>query len=294
MKSKMYSEIELALASKTGLQSTVVSSRPCSGGCIHKAEILTLADGREFFVKSGKGVRQMYEQEAVGLEALFDSDSIRVPKIVALVSSAGVDQLVLECVVTGKPKSGFFEQFGRDLAKLHKCSSGQGFGWPDDNWIGSTPQENSWRSDWPDFFTENRLRPQLKLAVDNGLSTPQLSKLGTRVIDKVPQLLSGTQEPPALLHGDLWSGNFMCDGEGRTVIFDPAAYFGHREMEFAMTKLFGGFTEAFYQAYEEVWKLPEGWQERVDLYQLYHLLNHLNLFGTSYLEQCLRGLKRYV
>lgn len=282
-----------AIHKLTGLESRIATSSPCSGGCIHQAEVVTLEDGRQYFVKSGQNVDAMFAQEAIGLTALQQAEAIRIPQVVGQISIDGQDALILEAIQQGRPSENFFEQFGIGLAKLHQQTSSQGYGWHSANWIGSTPQSNHWCSGWPEFFAKERIEPQLKLAQQNGNSTSELLSLGKQLLKVVPELLQDSAEPPALLHGDLWSGNFMCDTDGQAVIFDPATYFGHREMEFAMTKLFGGFSSEFYVAYSQVWPLQAGWEQRVDLYQLYHLLNHLNLFGASYHDGCLRIMRRF-
>lgn len=293
MKAELRQAIEETIGSATGTTASIVETRSCSGGCIHIAQLVVLNDPREFFVKSGTNVSRMYEQEASGLLAIDAANALRVPKVIGQVSVNGTDALVLEAIQEGSKPKGFFEQFGKNLARLHRESTSRGFGWETANWIGATPQANTWRDGWAEFFVSERIEPQLKLAKSKGLAQPPLISLWNKLVHRIPGLLAGSGEPPALLHGDLWNGNFMCDSSGEPVVFDPATYYGHREMEFAMTQLFGGFPQSFYEAYDREWPLLDGWQDRVELYKLYHLLNHLNLFGSGYYSGCLKIMQRF-
>ena len=188
------------------------------------------------------------------------------------------------------------EELGFQFAKLHYFS-GEKFGFPEDNYLGDSPQSNSPSKNgsinWPTFYVENRLQFQAALAVKNGYMTPELQNLLELLYNKIPELLSGTEDKPSLLHGDLWSGNYLIDKNGRSWLIDPAVYYGHREADLAMTSLFGGFSKTFYSAYESAFPLAPGYAEREPLYQLYHLLNHLNLFGTGYYRQVISILKRF-
>ena len=274
--------------------SPIHASQPCSGGCIHHAHTLTLADGRRYFVKSNRNAGNMFSQEALGLAALATAQALRVPQVVnqgALTDNEAC--LILEAIEQGPRREHFFEDFGHRLASLHRHSTGPQFGWDHDNYIGSNPQSNKQCKDWVTFFAEYRMRVQLKLVRNNGHGTRELFRLGERVCDRMDILLGTRLETPSLLHGDLWSGNFLSDATGSAVIFDPAVYLGHREAELAPPLLFGGFSQEFFAAYAESWPLDDGWQDRVELYKLYHLLNHLNLFGSGYLENCLDILRRF-
>ena len=188
------------------------------------------------------------------------------------------------------------EELGRQLAKLHSFR-GEKFGFVEDNYLGDSPQSNltstAGKDNWAIFFAGNRLHFQAELAEKKGYATPEIRGLLEVLIEKIPDLLSGTEEKPSLLHGDLWCGNYLIDVDGRPWLIDPAVYYGHREADLAMTSLFGGFTKTFYSAYESAFPLVPGYPEREPLYQLYHLLNHLNLFGTGYYGQVLSILKRY-
>lgn len=274
------------------------------GGCIARAMAARFADGSRVFVKTAQGSEGMFECEAQGLQALAAADAIRVPQVLG--AAKGV--LVLEFIDSASPGPRFFESFGRSFARLHE-HRGPAFGFPHDNFIGSTPQPNtplsgSWNdcaanperiedgSSWPEFFLQRRLRFQTELAGENGHGyelQSQLDHVERRILDS----LEASIEPPSILHGDLWSGNFMADENGDACVIDPAAYFGHREADLAMTRLFGGFAPEFYAAYQEVSPLAPGHEERLSIYQLYHLLNHLNLFGQAYYGQCRRILQRF-
>ena len=185
---------------------------------------------------------------------------------------------------------------GRQFAELHRYR-GKKFGLSDDNLLGDSPQSNKPSKegslDWAVFYAENRLEFQTSLAVKNGYVTPEMRNLMDNLIKKVPDLISGTEEEPSLLHGDLWSGNYLIDERGIPWLIDPAVYYGHREADLAMTSLFGGFSNTFYSAYKSAYPISQGYAEREPLYQLYHLLNHLNLFGTGYYSQVISILKRY-
>jgi fructosamine-3-kinase len=277
----------------------VVHLQPVSGGSIANAGVATFADGSSVFVKQAAGGPPMFPCEADGLRELRNAGALRVPEVLAVSGHA----LVLEYIKPGQPGPGFFARFGQQLAQLHRARS-KVCGFAADNFIGSTPQANtplrgSWDcpedeqgSDWPGFFLQRRLRYQAGLAAQNGHGHDllQLLERGEPVIG---ELLQANCEPPSLLHGDLWAGNFMADEHGVPCLIDPAVYYGHREADLAMTRLFGGFDDAFYSAYQEAWPLPGGWQERLPIYQLYHLLNHLNLFGSSYYSRCKGILQRY-
>jgi len=269
------------------------------GGCIADARVATFADGTRVFVKCAAASAGLFECEAQGLAALAETGAIRVPRVVAVNREA----LVLEFIRSAPKKPGFTRTFGRSLASLHQ-HRGKTFGFPHDNFIGSTPQCNepltgSWTeagsdngSAWPAFFMQRRLRFQVNLALNNGFGQ-ELQRLLDRSEARMLEILDGSVEPAVLLHGDLWGGNYIVDERGEACLIDPAVYYGHREADLAMTHLFGGFEPSFYTAYGEVAPLDYGHQERLPIYQLYHVLNHLNLFGGGYLGQSRRILNRY-
>ncbi len=261
---------------------TPVRMQRVGGGCIADARLAYFADETSVFVKTARSIQGMFEAEARGLRELASAGVIRVPRVLAV----GDDALVLERINPAAEKPGFFESFGRAFSRLHQ-HRGAVHGFPGNNFIGSTPQINTplEAPGWPEFFLQQRLRFQVRLTVSNGFGG-ELESLLDRAEDKIAGLLGESVEAPSLLHGDLWSGNFMTDDQGEACLIDPAVYYGHREADLAMTRLFGGFPVDFYGAYEELTPLAPGHRQRLPVYQLYHLLNHLNLFGKAYFAQC--------
>lgn len=261
------------------------------GGCIADAAVASFDDGTKVFVKRAADDPRMFECEAECLRALGAVGALRVPEVLAVSEQA----LVLEFIEQGSKTGDFFVDFGRRFALLHQ-QRGKVCGFAHDNFIGSTPQRNApiegnWDEaqdgeglDWPRFFIERRLRLQVELAENNGHGN-ELTELLERSEARIADLLSADIEQPSLLHGDLWGGNYLADERGRACLIDPAVYYGHREADLAMTRLFGGFNHEFYAAYDEAWPLVHGWQDRLPVYQLYHLLNHLNLFGSAYYDR---------
>jgi fructosamine-3-kinase len=284
----------LAEALAAALGSPVVRSNGVSGGDINQAQRVTLADGRELFVKTNpRAPATMFPAEARGLAWLAEARALRTPAVVAVSApDADTSYLVLELVRRGPPQRGFDDALGRGLAALHRFGA-PGFGLDHDNFIGRLPQANRPAATWADFYRAERLEPQLRLAADHGLASPAMRRgfaalfgvLGDRV---------GPVEPPARLHGDLWGGNLMCDDSGAPCLIDPAVYGGHREVDLAMMRLFGGFGDRAFAAYDEAWPLADGHEERVDLYQLYPLMVHVNLFGGGYGASVEAALQRLV
>ena len=259
------------------------------GGCINTTEVLE-GGGRRFFVKRNDATRfDMFEAESEGLIEIANSMSVRVPRPVCSGTHAGQAYLVLEYLDIGH-RAGNGELFGRQLAAMHRATHAR-FGWHRNNTIGSTPQVNTAEHDWPAFYREHRLRFQLELAEENGHGADLLWR-AEQLLEKLPAFFAGYQPLPSLLHGDLWGGNHAVLRDGTPVIFDPAVYYGDREADLAMTELFGGFGPGFYAAYREAWPLDPGYHVRRDLYNLYHVLNHLNLFGGGYREQSLQLIDR--
>lgn len=261
------------------LGSAVRATRPLSGGDINEAHAVTLEDGREIFVKTNRAPPpDTFPVEARGLAWLAEAGALRVPAVLA------VDQqfLALEFIHSGKPRPSFDEELGRGLAALHRATPGA-LGLDHDNFIGRLPQSNQAapRRGWAAFYRDRRLEPQLRRADGAGLISPALRRDFDRLWNRLDELV-GPEEPPARLHGDLWGGNLMCDASGAPCLIDPAVYGGHREMDLAMMRLFGGFRAAAFAAYHEAYPLAPGHAERVPLYQLYPLLVHVNLFGGSY------------
>lgn len=262
-----------------------------TGGDIHASYRVETSRGPLFLKLNDARSLPMFAAEADGLAAIRQTETIRVPEVIAYAGDDQLSFLLLEWMEMSSGGPNEDRELGRCLARLHRCQ-GRAHGWPTDNFIGSTPQINTPNEDWTDFYRRCRLRPQLEMAVRNGFANP-LHDLGDRLCDRLGYLLDSHQPTPSLLHGDLWGGNQAVLADRQPVIFDPAVYHGDRETDLAMTRLFGGFSESFYSAYEEEWPLPEGVGTRCRLYQLYHLLNHLNLFGTSYLDRAVtmaRGL----
>ncbi len=235
--------------------------------------------GAVWFVKVATGLgRERLAAEAEGLAALAATGTVRVPSVAACGGVADGAFLALEWVDL-RAGGGRDAALGRALAALHRCT-GPRFGWASDNAIGATPQPNGWDEDWARFFATRRIAPQLLRAASQ--SSPAWLGEGERLLARIPALLRGHTPAPSLLHGDLWSGNAACDEQGRPVVFDPAVYYGDREADLAMTELFGGFGADFHAAYREAWPVDPGHDLRRDLYNLYHVLNHFNLFGGAY------------
>ena len=266
------------------LGSAVASSRRLSGGDINDAYRVSLADGREVFVKRNASTPpDMFEAEAHGLEWLRVGP-LRIPRVLAI----GRTFLALELLQPAPRTKGFEETLGRGLAELHRRHP-DAFGLERDNYIGRLPQSNATKADWPTFYREERLLPQIERARLSG----DLRARFDRLFAKLPDLV-GPAEPPARLHGDLWGGNLHVDENGAPCLIDPATYGGHREIDLAMMRLFGGFGARVFAAYEEAHPLPPGAADRVALYQLYPLLVHVNLFGGGYLGAVERALDQYV
>lgn len=260
---------------------------PAGGGCINTAYRLQGIAATEqvaFFVKTNRiELLDMFVAEHEGLEELRQAGTIRVPRPICHGVGDGRAWLVTEFIRFGGREKGSDYAFGEQLAELHRHSSEQ-FGWHRDNTIGSTPQPNDRNSSWEDFFRRHRLSHQLRLAAANGY-TGSLQQKGERIMADIKAFFSAHDPAPSLLHGDLWSGNYAFDAAGRPVIYDPAVYYGDREADLAMTELFGGFNREFYAGYNKAWSLDAGYEVRKLLYNLYHILNHANLFGGGYVTQ---------
>lgn len=236
-----------------------------------------------WFVKTAQDARDLFDAEADGLKALAECKAIRVPRLLAAGEQDGEAFLVMEWLSQGQKTSATAAKLGKQLARQHQCL-GQHFGWRQNNFIGATPQFNTPEKDWVKFFREHRLGFQFRLAAENGFRGT-LQEQGARLLEMLPAFYSSYMPQPSLLHGDLWGGNWGVLETGEPVIFDPAVYYGDREAEIAMTELFGGFWQEFYSAYNAALPLDSGYKIRRDLYSLYHVLNHLNLFGGGYLRQ---------
>lgn len=287
--------LEEAIASVFGNDIRIVSKDPVYGGDINSSFRLTLSDGRPVFMKSNS-VKNLpfFETEAAGLEALRQTAAIGVPQVLGIGTDQKSSFLLLEYLEAAPKINRYWEVFGRELAALHRADPrhlAESFGFTEDNYIGATPQKNTPMMSWVDFFRECRLYPQLRMA--DRYFDHETRKLFIKLTDHLDTYLP-EPEFPSLLHGDLWSGNSAPGPDGKAWIFDPAAYVGHYEAELAMTELFGRCPEEFYRAYHEINPIENSYYDRRDLYNLYHLLNHLNLFGSSYLGSVKRIASRYV
>jgi fructosamine-3-kinase len=261
---------------------------PVGGGDISAAWRIETDNGPVFLKTGHSGELAMLQAEAEGLAELAAARAIRVPAVLAVGECGDSSYLALEWLNLGPASRATERMLGEQLAALHRHSRDK-LGWHRDNFIGRTPQRNAYCDDWISFYAEHRLGFQLELAAQNGHGG-ELQLLGARLVGRMPDYFD-VQPAPSLLHGDLWAGNCSaCDGE--PVIYDPAVYYGDRETDLAMTRLFGGFGSDFYDAYDAAWPLPPGHERRVALYQLYHVLNHLNLFGAGYLGKAVSLMKR--
>ena len=261
---------------------------PVGGGDISAAWRMPTDHGAVFLKTGPAASYEMFAAEAEGLAELAGANAVRVPEALATGQQNDTAFLATEWLALERTSAAAERQLGGQLATLHRRTREQ-FGWHRDNTIGLTPQHNPWMDDWVDFYREHRLRYQLELAADNGFRG-ELQALGTRLMRRLPIFFEHYEPRASLLHGDLWGGNWSCCN-GVPVIFDPAVYYGDREADLAMTRLFGGFGRAFYEAYEANWPLEPGHRERDALYQLYHVLNHLNLFGSGYLSRALELMR---
>jgi protein-ribulosamine 3-kinase len=275
----------ISVLAARGIRLDPGSRRPVGGGCIHAAWRLDGPDGPVFLKTSTAEAAWMLRAEADGLEALDEAGHLRVPRVLGLASEGDPGWLALEWFDLRTTTPASERALGAALARQHLVA-GPHFGWRCDNAIGATPQPNEPAADWTAFFAEQRIGFQLELGQRNGL--PQrLLRSGMRLRERVPELLADRKPAPALLHGDLWSGNHAADLHG-PVVFDPAVHYGDGECDLAMTRLFGGFHREFYAAYDAANPPAPGRGERERLYQLYHVLNHANLFGGSYVSQAER------
>jgi fructosamine-3-kinase len=256
------------------------------GGCIANACRIETG-GAPLFLKYGdEAVARTFPGEAAGLEALAAADSpLTVPSVIETVPPEDDRPgcLVMEWIHSGREGRRFWETFGAGLAALHRHTA-EAYGFEQDNFIGQSPQPNAWMDDWPSFFREQRLEPQVELARDQGRWQAEWDPPVQALARRLPDMLPRTPEP-SVLHGDLWKGNYMVTAVGDPALIDPATYYGHREADLAMTELFGGYDETFYDAYRSTWGLEPGYDTRRDVYNLYHLINHLNLFGGGYARQ---------
>jgi len=273
------------------LKAKVVDFQFVSGGCINHGGRIATEDA-DFFVKwnSQSKFPGMFEVEAKGLVLLNAAKGVRVPRVNAIGEAGDIAFIIMEWLESSNKKPNYWEEFGRQLARQHK-STASSYGLDHDNYIGSLPQKNTEEKSWRDFFIQHRLLFQLKLAEKSGrISGTDLKKMEADFLALSRHI---PEDKPCLLHGDMWGGNLITGPEGFPCLIDPAVYFGHREMDLAMSRLFGGFDEAFISAYKQECNLEPDWEARIDLWNLYPLMVHVNLFGGGYLGQVRQILKWY-
>lgn len=273
-----------------GHEQEVISISPLGGGCINETLKVLTTEGR-FFIKLDKyQFADMFDKEVMGLELLRGCRALKVPEVFGSGVFGQVAFLVMEYLEPASSNESYWRQLGLGLSELHRITSSQ-YGLDHHNYIGRLNQQNTVKDTWLQFLIRNRLETQFKMALQNGVTDQYLEKNFEAFLNRLPAILPASAA--SLLHGDLWNGNVMSSTSG-AAIFDPAVYYGAREMDLAMTRLFGGFDGAFYKAYDEAFPLPDSYTELEDLYQLYPLLVHLNLFGSGYLSAVNRVIKRYL
>ena len=276
----MWNIIAQDIARATGQPFDLQDRRSVGGGSINQA--FRISDGdRDYFLKLNQASQYaMFEAEASGLREMAATNTIRVPQPLCWGTAEGSCYIVVEYLPLGNSSRDSWYQMGQDLAAMHHVISDRGFGWQRDNTIGDTPQKNPWTADWVEFYVEHRLRYQFQLANRRGNFRRQ-----EELMAAVPSLLAGHVPEPSLVHGDLWSGNASVTVDGTPVILDPATYYGDREVDIAMSELFGRFPQPFYDGYNDAYPLEPGYETRKILYNLYHIINHFNLFGGGYAAQ---------
>jgi len=280
------------LAKITGATVHSVEQYPVGGGSINDTYRLVVNKTHSFFLKVNKAASfpGLFEKEKAGLEYIANQHRIAVPTVISCDIDKDNQLLLLEWIPAGSRTGSFWKTFGEQLAGLHQCHNDQ-HGFVTGNYMGALPQSNHFDPDWAHFFLHQRLLPQVKMATEKKLMPHPYADLFHQLGKKLGNIFN--TEPPSLLHGDLWSGNFMCNDQSLPVLIDPAVYYGHRSMDLAMTTLFGGFDQAFYESYHYHFPLPANHQEQWEICNLYPLLIHLNLFGQSYLSNIVSILKSY-
>lgn len=277
-----WSDLEQHISRVTHQKITFIEGELVSGGCINRCWKITDSNQKQWFIKThSPALVEMFISESEGLGEIANSRSIRSPKSICSGTNQEFSYLVLEYIPLKALSNSVM--LGKQLAKMHSASS-ESFGWHRNNTIGSTPQSNKKHNNWASFWKTERLLFQLNLALKNGYS-PKAYEDGLKLAENIPHFFASYHVKPSLLHGDLWGGNAASDPEGSPVIFDPALYYGDRETDIAMTELFGGFNSGFYESYNHSYPLDQDYKTRKNLYNLYHILNHFNLFGESYASQ---------
>jgi protein-ribulosamine 3-kinase len=282
---------EEKLSDKIKTSISINTHHSIGGGCINSAHRIDTNNG-SFFLKWNDAYAYpgMFESEAKGLELLKEATAIQVPEVIATGEKESISFIILELIEPGKRMKTFWQDFGVSLATLHKNTSDY-FGLDHDNYIGSLPQKNNKHSSWTAFFIYERLEKQIEIARNAGLANSSTIQQFNNLFKQLEELIP--KEEPALLHGDLWNGNCMVANDGSACLIDPAVYYGHREMDLAMTKLFGGFSEDFYESYHATFPLEPGFESRLDIHNLYPLMVHVNLFGGGYLSQVKSILSKF-
>lgn len=283
--------INAILSNYCGGEITVLRSASIGGGCINHAMKIETGAGI-FFLKwnDTKRYPKMFEAEAKGLSLLKTANELGIPGVIGTDETNRYSFIILEYIEPGARIKNFWKDFGTSLAQLHKHSS-ELFGLQHDNYIGSLPQHNTQKKSWIDFFIEERLEKQIAIAKNSGAISNSTIQQFNHLYKRLPEIIP--EEKPSLIHGDLWNGNFMTGADGKAWLIDPAVYYGYREMDMAMSKLFGGFSEEFYESYNETFPLQKGFEDRVDIHNLYPLLVHVNLFGGSYLSEVKSILSKF-
>lgn len=279
------------LSTKLQKEVSLTDALPLTGGSINEAYEL-VSDAGAFFLKknNARSFPKMFMKEAEGLELLNANSEFKIPQVILESEIGSESLLVLEFIKAADPANNYWKEFARQLAGMHQTTH-KWFGLGHDNYMGSLPQLNQFRESVSDFWVSNRLKPQARMARDKGLLNKNDLQDLTRLYERVEEIIP--DEPPALVHGDLWSSNTMADSQGNPCIFDPAVAYSHREVDIAMSTLFGRFGEDFYPTYNEIFPLEAGWQERLDFWNLYPYLVHLNIFGSSYSSTCRSIIRKY-
>src|ERR1043166_8449105 len=292
----MNSSIEIYLnrlvSEKLGVASVSFQCHAIGGGSINETYRITVNHGEQFFLKLNSATKypRLFQKEKNGLQFLGKQKIIHVPDVIACDETGNYQILLLEWIEGGIQTEKFWDQFGEQLAKLHRITNPH-FGFAEDNYMGALPQQNKMHENWIEFFRHHRLEPQIKWAEEKLLLQAKHVSLFENLYDRLPNIFNA--ERPALLHGDLWSGNYMCNENAEPVLIDPAVYFGHRSMDLAMTTLFVGFDKVFYESYNYHFAFPKNYREQWDICNLYPLLIHLNLFGSGYLGQIENTLQKF-
>ncbi len=283
--------VEEFLTAKFELTVGIKDSKILGGGCINEACTLNTTAGK-FFIKynSSAAYPGMFSKEAAGLKILADTKTLDIPEVICTGEAGTYAYLLLQHIEGGTPVRNFWNDFGTKLAELHRNVS-DNFGLDHDNYMGSLVQSNKRHTDFYSFFISERIEPQLSEARNKGAFSQSETRYFDSLFKKLPDIIP--PEKPALVHGDLWNGNFIVSADGSPCLIDPAVYYGHREADIAMTQLFGGFQPEFYQAYNQWWPMEKEWQKRMDIFNLYPLLVHVNLFGGGYAGQVLRIIRQF-